>query len=41
MPGVVAVDSQAPVGRVIEDLALVLEVCDPNELQGQVLYLPL
>lgn len=41
MPGVIAVHLEAPIGRVIEDLVLVVEVGDPEELAGQILYLPL
>lgn len=41
MPGVFAVQSRAPVGAVIEDLALVAECSVEGEWEGQVLFLPL
>lgn len=40
MPGVVAVRQTAPVGRVIDDLALVLECSLEGEWEGSVLFLP-
>lgn len=41
MPGVFAVQSRAPLGAVIEDLALVAECSVEDEWEGQVLFLPL
>jgi hypothetical protein len=41
MPGIIEVVAGARLGAVIEDLVLVAEVCDPRELEGQIIYLPL
>lgn len=41
MPGVIEVGADSRMGAVIEDLVLLVEVCDPGELEGQVIYLPL
>lgn len=41
MPGVIEVSLDAPIGRVIEDILLVLECSLKGELEGQVQYLPL
>ena len=41
MPGVFAVQSRAPVGAVIEDLALVAECSVEDEWEAQVFFLPL
>jgi hypothetical protein len=41
MPGVVVAREALPVGRVIEDLLLILECSEPGEWEGQVRYLPL
>ncbi len=40
MPGVIEVSLDAPIGRVIEDIHLVLECSLEGELEGQVQYLP-
>ena len=40
MPGVIAIPDNLPIGRVIEDLAVVVE-CAAPELQSLVIYLPL
>ena len=34
------VSQLAPIGRVIDDLALLIEASDEGEYEGQVLYLP-
>jgi hypothetical protein len=41
MPGVIAVPDDLPIGRVIEDLAIIVECAAPAEIQSLVLYLPL
>lgn len=41
MPGVIEVSLDAPIGRVIEDILLVLECGLEGELEGQIQYLPL
>jgi hypothetical protein len=41
MPGVFAVPSRAPLGAVIEDLALVIECSVSAEWEGHVIFLPL
>ncbi len=41
MPGVIEVTSDAPIGRVIEDIILLLSCSLDGELEGQILYLPL
>ena len=41
MPGVIEISLDAPIGRVIEDILLVLECSLEEELAGQVQYLPL
>jgi hypothetical protein len=41
MPGVVEVVSSAGVGAAIEDLVLLLECCQPDELENVVLFVPL
>ncbi len=40
MPGVIEVSPDAPVGRVIEDILLLVECSQEGELEGQVQYLP-
>jgi len=40
MPGVIEISQDAPVGRVIEDLLVVVECSYEGELEGQVQYLP-
>lgn len=40
MPGVIAVRAESSIGRVIEDLALILLAAEPDELSGCVLFLP-
>ncbi len=41
MPGVIEVTSDAPIGRVIEDILLLLSCSHEGELDGQIQYLPL
>lgn len=41
MPGVIEVAPTLAVGEVIEDLLLVAEATLKNELEGQIVYLPL
>ncbi len=41
MPGVFQVASTLPVGRVIEDIVLLVECSQEGEWEGQVRYLPL
>ena len=41
MPGVFIVDDLAPIGRVIDDLLLVIGASDPTEWENLVTYLPL
>lgn len=40
MPGVIEVSLDAPVGRVIEDILVLVECSQEGELEGQVQYLP-
>jgi hypothetical protein len=41
MPGVIAIPDDLPIGRVIDDLAVLVECATPSELQSLVIYLPL
>jgi len=41
MPGVIAVPDDLPIGRVIEDLSIIVECAAPPEIQSLVIYLPL
>jgi predicted nuclease of predicted toxin-antitoxin system len=40
MPGVIEISADAPIGRVIEDVLVIVECSQEEELEGQVLYLP-
>jgi predicted nuclease of predicted toxin-antitoxin system len=40
MPGVIEISTDAPVGRVIEDILVLVECSQEGELEGQVQYLP-
>lgn len=40
MPGVVEISTDAPIGRVIEDILVLVECSQEGELEGQVQYLP-
>jgi hypothetical protein len=39
--GVIAVPTDAPIGRVVEDLQLLVLASEPGEIEGQIIYLPL
>ncbi|MFQ4136948.1 DUF5615 family PIN-like protein [Nodosilinea sp. PGN35] len=41
MPGVIEIHTDASIGRVIEDLFMVLECATSGDLDGQIYYLPL
>ena len=41
MPGVIAIPDDLPMGRVIEDLGVLVECATPSELKSLVIYLPL
>ncbi|WP_416669164.1 DUF5615 family PIN-like protein [Egbenema bharatensis] len=40
MPGVIEVRTDTPIGRVIEDICLILDCALDDELDGQIHYLP-
>jgi hypothetical protein len=40
MPGVIEVSTDAPVGRVIEDVLVLVECSQAGEMEGQIQYLP-
>jgi predicted homoserine dehydrogenase-like protein len=41
MAGVIEVSADVPIGKAIGEIHLVVMVCSPEELEGQVLFLPL
>lgn len=41
MPGVIEIHVDSSIGRVIEDLFIILECGAPEDLDGQIYYLPL
>src|SRR5574341_325698 len=41
MPGIIAVPDDLPIGQAIEQLHIVVECAEDNDLENQVLYLPL
>lgn len=41
IPGVIAIPDDLPIGRVIEDLSVLVECATSSELQSLVIYLPL
>lgn len=41
MPGVIEIRTDTPIGRVIEDLFMILECGTADDLDGQIYYLPL
>jgi hypothetical protein len=41
MPGVIVIPDDLPIGRVIEDLTVLVECATASELQSLVIYLPL
>jgi predicted nuclease of predicted toxin-antitoxin system len=40
MPGVIEISTDAPIGRVIEDVLVLVECSQKGELEGQIQYLP-
>jgi hypothetical protein len=40
MPGVIEISTDTPIGRVIEDVLVLVECSQEGELEGQVQYLP-
>jgi len=40
MPGIIEIVTGASLGAIIDDLALVIEASQPEDLEGQVIYLP-
>ncbi len=41
MPGLIEVPEQMPVGRVLDDLEMLIGASEPGEWNGQVIYLPI
>lgn len=41
MPGVIEIHADAPIGRIIEDLVMILECGTADDLEGQIYDLPL
>jgi hypothetical protein len=41
MPGVIVIPEDLAVGKAIEELATLIECCEPEELNRQVKYLPI
>ncbi|MCJ7432334.1 MAG: DUF5615 family PIN-like protein [Anaerolineales bacterium] len=41
MPGVIEVTRKVTLGTAIDDILFLAESCEPGELQGQIIYLPL
>jgi hypothetical protein len=41
MPGVIEVSTDAPIGKVIEDILMILECGVEKDLEGKIYYLPL
>jgi hypothetical protein len=41
MPGVIEVKADAPIGRAIEDILVLVTCSQEGELEGQIYYLPL
>ena len=41
MPGVIEVSRKVPVSTAINEILYLAEVCDPGELEDQIIYLPL
>ncbi|WP_238544329.1 hypothetical protein [Gloeocapsa sp. PCC 73106] len=41
VPGVIKIRTETSVGKVIEDLFIILECCVAEDLDGQIYYLPL
>ena len=40
MPGVVEISTDSPIGRVIEDILVLVECSQEGEMEGQIQYLP-
>ena len=40
MPGVIEISTDAPIGRVIDDILVLVECSQEGELEGQIQYLP-
>lgn len=40
MPGVIEISTDAPIGRVVEDILLLVACAQEGELEGQIQYLP-
>lgn len=40
MPGVIEISTDAPTGRVIEDILLLIECSQDGDMEGQIQYLP-
>ncbi len=41
MRGIIEVDAGGPIGRMIDEIHLLAVACSPEEIDGQVLFLPL
>jgi len=41
MPGVIEVSRKVPLGKAINEILYIAEVCEHGELEGQIIYLPL
>lgn len=41
MPGVLEVDTDAPIGQVIEEILIILGASGPEELENRVIFIPL
>jgi hypothetical protein len=41
MPGVIVIPEDFAVSKAIEDLATLIECCEPEEMNNQVKYLPI
>jgi hypothetical protein len=41
MAGVIEVGTDEPTGRAIDEIRLIVVVCSPEEMEGQVVFLPL
>jgi hypothetical protein len=40
MAGVIEVSTDEPIGRVIDEIRLIVVLCSPEEMEGQVVFLP-
>jgi hypothetical protein len=41
MPGIIEVGRKVPLGTAIQEILYIVEVCEPGELETQIIYLPL